>query len=55
MEFNVDRYVKTYWDRFIGLAGTNENEKFVDATSVNSVRTSSLSLTDSENSKCLYL
>ncbi len=40
MEFNVDRYVKNYWDKFIGLTDTNENEEFVDATSVNSVRTS---------------
>ncbi len=40
MEFNVDKYVKTYWDRFIGLADINEKEEFVDATSANSVRTS---------------
>ncbi len=40
MEFNVDRYVKTYWNKFIGLTDTNENEEFADATSENSVRAS---------------
>ncbi len=40
MEFNVDRYVKTYWNKFIGLTDSNENEEFADATSENSVRAS---------------
>ncbi len=40
MEFNVDRYVKTYWNKFIGLTDTNENEEIADATSENSVRAS---------------
>lgn len=39
MEFNVDRHVKTYWDKFVGLIGRDEQE-FSDATSENSVRTS---------------
>lgn len=40
MEFNVDKYVKTYWEKFIGLTDSNENEEFADATSENSVRAS---------------
>jgi hypothetical protein len=39
LEFNVDRHVKTYWDKFVGLIGRDEQE-FSDATSENSVRTS---------------
>lgn len=39
MEFNVDRHVKTYWDKFIGLTDSN-NEEFTDATFKNSVRAS---------------
>ncbi len=39
MEFDVDRHIKTYWDKYIGLTNTN-NEEFADATSVNSVRAS---------------
>ena len=39
MEFNVDRHVKTYWDKFVNLIGKDE-QKFSDATSTNSVRTS---------------
>ncbi|MGZ3854348.1 MAG: hypothetical protein ACXVBX_16250 [Flavisolibacter sp.] len=39
MEFNVDRHVKTYWDKLVGLIGRDEQE-FSDATSENSVRTS---------------
>lgn len=38
MEFNVDEHVKTYWDKF-GLTNVDD-EKFVNATSENSVRTS---------------
>ncbi len=39
MEFDVDKHVKTYWNRFISLAYTDE-EKFVDATKEHSVRAS---------------
>lgn len=39
MEFDVDRHIKTYWDKFIGLTDEN-NEEFADATSENSVRAS---------------
>ena len=39
MEFNVDRQIKSYWDKFIGLTDTN-NEEFADATSEHSVRAS---------------
>ena len=41
MEFNVDRHVKTYWDKlkFIGLSNAKEDE-FTDATCENSIRTS---------------
>jgi hypothetical protein len=39
LEFNVDRHVKTYWDKFINLIDRDE-QKFSDATSENSVRTS---------------
>lgn len=39
MEFNVDKYVKTYWDKFVGLNDSNNGE-FVDATCENSIRTS---------------
>jgi hypothetical protein len=39
LEFNVDKYVKTFWDKFIGLTDKDE-EKFTDATSDHSVRTS---------------
>ncbi len=38
MEFNVDEHVKTYWDKF-GLINVDD-EKFIDATSENSARTS---------------
>ena len=38
MEFNVIKHLKSYWDK-IKFIGRNE-EKFVDATSENSVRTS---------------
>ncbi len=40
MEFNVDKHIKTYWDKIIGLTEANKKEEFVDATSENSVRTS---------------
>ena len=39
MEFNVDKQIKTYWNKFIGLTDSN-NEEFADATSENSVRAS---------------
>ncbi len=39
MEFDVDKHVKSYWDRFIGLTDINE-EEFKDATSEHNVRTS---------------
>lgn len=39
MEFDVDRHIKTYWDKYIGLTDKH-NEEFVDATSENSVRAS---------------
>jgi len=39
MEFNVDKQIKTYWNKFIGLTDEN-NEEFADATSENSVRAS---------------
>jgi hypothetical protein len=41
LEFNVDRHVKTYWDklRFIDLSNAKEDE-FTDATCENSIRTS---------------
>ena len=39
MEFNVDKQVKDFWNKFIGLTDTN-NEEFADATSENSVRAS---------------
>ncbi len=41
MEFDVDKHVKTYWNKyeFIGLTNTDE-EKFVDATKERSVRAS---------------
>ena len=39
MEFNVDKYVKSFWDRIIGLADINE-EQFTDATRNHSVRAS---------------
>ncbi len=39
MEFNVDKQIKSYWDKFIGLTDAN-NEEFADATSENSVRAS---------------
>jgi len=39
LEFNVDKQIKTYWNKFIGLTDTN-NEEFADATSENSVRAS---------------
>jgi hypothetical protein len=38
LEFNVDRHVKTYWDKFVGLV--RDEQEFSDATSENSVRTS---------------
>ena len=38
MEFDVDKHVKSYWNKFIGL--TDKDEEFVDATSENSVRAS---------------
>ena len=40
MEFNVDKHIKTYWEKIIGLTEANKKEEFVDATSENSVRTS---------------
>lgn len=40
MEFNVDKHIKTYWDKIIDLTEANKKEEFVDATSENSVRTS---------------
>jgi len=39
LEFNVDKHVKSYWDRFISLVDLNE-EEFMDATSEHSVRAS---------------
>jgi hypothetical protein len=39
LEFNVDKQIKSYWDKFIGLTDAN-NEEFADATSENSVRAS---------------
>lgn len=39
MEFDVDKHVKTYWNKFIGLTDTDK-EKFVDATKEHSVRAS---------------
>lgn len=39
MEFDVDRHIKTYWDKYIGLTDKH-NEEFADATSENSVRAS---------------
>ena len=39
MEFNVDKQIKDFWNKFIGLTDTN-NEEFADATSENSVRAS---------------
>ncbi len=39
MELDVDKHVKSYWERFIGLADGNEME-FTDATSKHSVRAS---------------
>ncbi|CAG0959058.1 MAG: hypothetical protein OIN86_18115 [Candidatus Methanoperedens sp.] len=39
MEFNVDKQIKDFWNKFIGLIDTN-NEEFADATSENSVRAS---------------
>ncbi|VVB96652.1 Uncharacterised protein [uncultured archaeon] len=39
MEFNVDKQIKDYWDKFVGLTDSN-NEEFADATSENSVRAS---------------
>ena len=39
MEFNVDKQIKDYWNKFIGLTDAN-NEEFADATSENSVRAS---------------
>ncbi len=39
MEFNVDKQIKDYWNKFIGLSDSN-NEEFADATSENSVRAS---------------
>ena len=41
MELNVDRHVKTYWDKFVNLTDIDkQKQKFSDATSANSVRTS---------------
>jgi hypothetical protein len=39
LEFNVDKQIKSYWDKIIGLTDAN-NEEFADATSENSVRAS---------------
>ena len=39
MEFDVDKHVKTYWNKFVGLTDRDE-EKFTDATSEHSVRAS---------------
>ncbi len=39
MEFDVDKHVKSYWDKFIGLTDINE-EEFTDATSEHGVRAS---------------
>jgi hypothetical protein len=39
MKFNVDKQIKTYWNKFIGLTDAN-NEEFADATSENSIRAS---------------
>ena len=39
MEFNVDKQIKDFWNKFIGLTDTN-NEEFADATSENSIRAS---------------
>jgi len=41
LEFDVDRHIKTYWNKYIGLTDKN-NEEFADATSENSVRASKL-------------
>ena len=38
MEFNVDKHVKSYWNKFIGL--TEKDDEFADATKEHSVRTS---------------
>lgn len=38
MEFNVDKHVKSYWNKFIGL--TDKDDEFADATREHSVRTS---------------
>ncbi|VVB94536.1 Uncharacterised protein [uncultured archaeon] len=38
MEFDVDKHVKSYWNRFTGLTGIKE--EFTDATSGHSTRTS---------------
>ncbi len=39
MEFDVDKHVRIYWNRYAGLTDEDE-EKFVDATSEHSVRAS---------------
>ena len=39
MEFDVDKHVRIYWNKYIGLTDKNE-EKFVDGTSEHSVRAS---------------
>lgn len=39
MEFNVNKQIKDYWNKFIGLTDAN-NEEFADATSENCVRAS---------------
>jgi hypothetical protein len=39
VEFGLDRQIKSYWDKFIGLTDKDE-QKFTDATSDHSVRTS---------------
>ena|SRR5665811_403354 len=39
MEFNVDKQIKSYWNKFIGLTDA-KYEEFADATSENSVRAS---------------
>jgi hypothetical protein len=39
LEFDVDKHVKSYWDKFISLTDRDE-EEFADATSKNSIRTS---------------
>ncbi len=40
MEFDVIKQLKSYWNKIVGLTDKEDEEKFVDATSEHSVRTS---------------